>query len=82
MFFGGASSSSARLVRPEPLYGRWMVSWCHRRAAAREFPVSGIEAVSVPGPANDPPLQFGIVWQFIANGALVSATDCVPVSVD
>ncbi len=26
------------------------------------------------GPANDPPLQFGIVWQFIANGTPVYAT--------
>jgi hypothetical protein len=34
------------------------------------------------GPPNNPPLQVGIVWQFIANGAPVYATDCVQVSVD
>ena len=34
------------------------------------------------GPANDPPVHFGIVWQFIASGAPVYATDCVPVSID
>ena len=43
-----AGNRSARIVRPEQLYGRWMVSWCHLRAAAREFTVSGIESVSVP----------------------------------
>ena len=31
---------------------------------------------------NNPPLQIGIVWQFIAIGAPVYATDCVQVSVD
>ena len=45
-----AGNRSARIVRPEQLYGRWMVSWCHLRAAAREFTVSGIESVSVPVP--------------------------------
>jgi hypothetical protein len=34
------------------------------------------------GPPNTPPLQVGIVWQFIANGAPVYATDCVQVSID
>jgi len=34
------------------------------------------------GPANNPPLSVGIVWQFIADGAPVYATDCVQVSVD
>ena len=34
------------------------------------------------GPPNNPPLRVGIVWQFIANGAPVYATDCVQVSVD
>jgi hypothetical protein len=34
------------------------------------------------GPPNNPPLQVGIVWQFLANGEPVYATDCVPVSVD
>ena len=31
---------------------------------------------------NNPPLQVGIVWQFLAGGAPVYATDCVPVSID
>jgi hypothetical protein len=34
------------------------------------------------GPANNPPLRVGIVWQFTANGTPVYATDCVQVSVD
>jgi len=34
------------------------------------------------GPANDPPVHFGIVWQFIASGAPVYATDCIQVSAD
>ena len=34
------------------------------------------------GPPNDPPLQVGIVWQFLSNGAPVYTTDCVPVSID
>jgi hypothetical protein len=34
------------------------------------------------GPPNNPPLSVGIVWQFIADGAPVYATDCVQVSVD
>jgi hypothetical protein len=34
------------------------------------------------GPPNNPPLHVGIVWQFLAGGAAVYATDCVPVSVD
>jgi hypothetical protein len=34
------------------------------------------------GAPNIPPLQVGIVWQFIANGTPVYATDCVPVSID
>ena len=45
-----AGNRSARIVRPQQLYGRWMVSWCHLRSAAREFTVSGIESVSVPVP--------------------------------
>jgi hypothetical protein len=43
-----AGNRSARVVRPEELYGRWMASWCHLRSGAREFTVSGIESVSVP----------------------------------
>ena len=31
---------------------------------------------------NNPPLQVGIVWQFLSNGVPVYATDCVPVTVD
>lgn len=42
-----AGNRSARIVRPEQLYGRWLVSWCHLRSAEREFTVSGIESVSV-----------------------------------
>jgi hypothetical protein len=34
------------------------------------------------GPANNPPLQVGIVWQFLLNGVPVYATDCVPVTID
>ncbi|MFL5927434.1 MAG: hypothetical protein ACJ77E_10920 [Gaiellaceae bacterium] len=34
------------------------------------------------GPANNPPLQVGIVWQFLSNGVPVYTTDCVPVSID
>jgi hypothetical protein len=34
------------------------------------------------GPANDPPLQVGIVWQLLSNGVVVYATDCVPVTID
>jgi hypothetical protein len=34
------------------------------------------------GPPNNPPLQVGIVWQFLSNGAPIYATDCVPVTVD
>ena len=34
------------------------------------------------GPPNNPPLAFGIVWQFTVNGAPVYATDCVPVNID
>jgi hypothetical protein len=34
------------------------------------------------GMPNNPPLQVGIVWQFVANGTPVYATDCVPVTVD
>ena len=34
------------------------------------------------GPPNDPPLQVGIVWQFLANDVPVYTTDCVPVSID
>jgi hypothetical protein len=34
------------------------------------------------GPPNNPPLQVGIVWQFILNGVPVYATDCVPVTID
>jgi hypothetical protein len=31
---------------------------------------------------NNPPLEVGIVWQFLSNGVPVYATDCVPVTVD
>jgi hypothetical protein len=34
------------------------------------------------GPPNNPPLEVGIVWQFLSNGAPVYATDCVPVAID
>ena len=34
------------------------------------------------GPPNDPPLQVGIVWQFLSNGQPVYTTDCVPVAID
>ncbi len=34
------------------------------------------------GPPNDPPLQVGSVWQFLANDVPVYTTDCVPVSID
>jgi hypothetical protein len=34
------------------------------------------------GPPNNPPLQVGIVWQFLLNGTPVYQTDCVPVSLD
>ena len=34
------------------------------------------------GPPNNPPLQVGIEWQFLSNGAPVYATDCVPVAID
>jgi hypothetical protein len=35
------------------------------------------------GAPNNPPLQVGIIWQFLSsNGDLVYATDCVPVSID
>ena len=40
------------------------------------------DAIFPAGAPNNPPLQVGIVWQFIANGAPVYATDCVQVSVD
>ncbi len=33
-------------------------------------------------PPNNPPLQVGIVWQFLSNGVPVYATDCVPVTID
>ena len=33
-------------------------------------------------PPNNPPLQVGIVWQFLSNGVPLYATDCVPVTVD
>ena len=42
----------------------------------------GSDAIFPAGAPNNPPLQVGIVWQFIANGAPVYATDCVQVSVD
>jgi hypothetical protein len=34
------------------------------------------------GPPNNPPLQVGIVWQFLANGVPVYTTGCVPVTID
>ncbi len=34
------------------------------------------------GPPNNPPLQVGIVWQFLANSVPVYETDCVPVTLD
>jgi hypothetical protein len=39
-------------------------------------------AVFPAGPPNNPPLQVGIVWQFLLNGVPAYATDCVPVTVD
>lgn len=39
-------------------------------------------AVFPAGPPNDPPLQVGIVWQFLVNDVPVYATDCVAVTVD
>jgi len=41
--------------------------------AAFEFPA---------GPPNNPPLQVGIVWEFLSNAVPVYATDCVAVTVD
>jgi hypothetical protein len=44
---------------------------------------NGNADVSFPaGPANNPPLQVGIVWQFLSGGVPVYATGCVPVTVD
>ncbi|HZO34045.1 MAG TPA: hypothetical protein VFB17_03105 [Gaiellaceae bacterium] len=35
------------------------------------------------GAPNNPPLQVGIIWQFLSStGDPVYATDCVPVSID
>jgi hypothetical protein len=34
------------------------------------------------GPANVPPLEVGIVWQFLSNGVVAYATECVPVTID
>jgi hypothetical protein len=34
------------------------------------------------GPPNNPPLQVGIVWQFLSNGEPVYTTDCVAVAID
>jgi hypothetical protein len=34
------------------------------------------------GPPNDPPLQVGIVWQFLSGDVPIYTTDCVPVSID
>jgi hypothetical protein len=34
------------------------------------------------GPPNNPPLQVGIVWEFVSNGVPVYATDCVAVTAD
>jgi hypothetical protein len=41
--------------------------------ANRQFPA---------GPPNNPPLQVGIIWQFLSGGVPVYATDCVPVTAD
>ena len=52
-------------------------------AGGSDAALSPLRCASFPaGPPNNPPLQVGIVWQFIANGAPVYATDCVQVSVD
>jgi hypothetical protein len=34
------------------------------------------------GPPNNPPLEVGIVWQFLSQGVPLYATDCVPVAID
>ena len=34
------------------------------------------------GPPNNPPVQVGVVWQFLSNGVAVYATDCVAVTAD
>lgn len=44
-----AGNRTVREIRPEELYGRWLRSWCHLRAAEREFTVSGIETVGPVG---------------------------------
>ena len=38
-----------REIRPQQLYGRWLIAWCHLRSAEREFTVAGIESVSPVG---------------------------------
>jgi hypothetical protein len=50
VYRNGAGNRSARTIRPDQLYGRWVSSWCHLRSAEREFTVSGIESVSLPSP--------------------------------
>jgi hypothetical protein len=45
-----AGNRSSRTIRPDQLYGRWVSSWCHLRAAEREFTLAGIESVSLPSP--------------------------------
>jgi hypothetical protein len=50
VYRNGAGNRSARTIRPDQLYGRWVSSWCHLRSAEREFTVSGIESVSWPSP--------------------------------
>ncbi|QYN37803.1 helicase-associated domain-containing protein [Pseudonocardia sp. DSM 110487] len=40
---------TARDIRPEQLYGRWLNAWCHLRSAEREFTVAGIESVGPVG---------------------------------
>lgn len=50
VYRNGAGNRSARTIRPDQLYGRWVSSWCHLRAAEREFTLAGIESVSWPSP--------------------------------
>jgi predicted DNA-binding transcriptional regulator YafY len=40
---------TARDIRPEQLYGRWLNAWCHLRLAEREFTIAGIESVGPVG---------------------------------
>ena len=42
-------NGSVRDIRPEQLYGRSLIAWCHLRSAEREFAMSGIESVGPVG---------------------------------